>query len=284
MASDTQNIGIATMVPMGNWNATTPYQKLNTVRYNGATYIAKKQNQGFEPTVTQGWQEVWQVQCYDGGSVSPDGVYPQMSVGSATNDGEGNNIAQSIQSLREDFQNESHFRGYLATNAEIQALSGTPNDYAYSAESGTVWIYQTATGWTNSGKPVPDQTTPASNSVPFMDGTASVGTAESYARGDHRHPSDTSKADVASLSTAFTITIPSSRWSSNRATLTVSDNALIGRLAANSNIQFVSSDESAANVINYNIVASSVSNGSITFTRGSSFTGSISGTIIIISF
>lgn len=99
MANNTQPIGIVTMVPMGNWNTNTPYQKLNTVRYNGATYIAKKQNQGFEPTVTQGWQEVWQVQCYDGGDISPDGTYPEMTVGKATNaesaenDGEGNNIA-----------------------------------------------------------------------------------------------------------------------------------------------------------------------------------------------
>lgn len=101
-----------------------------------------------------------------------------------------------IEGLREDIQNESHFRGYLATNAEIQALSGTPNDFAYSAESGTVWIYQTATGWTDSGKPVPDQSVPASNAIPLMDGTGSAGTATEYSKGDHRHPSDVTKADV----------------------------------------------------------------------------------------
>ncbi len=82
----------------------------------------------------------------------------------------------------------------------------------------------------------------------------------------------------------FNITIPSSRWSSNRAVLSASDNSAIGRLTANSNIEFVSSDGSAANVINHNVVASSVSNGTITFTRGGSFTGNITGTIIVISF
>lgn len=117
-----------------------------------------------------------------------DGNYPQMSVGQATNDSTGNNIAQAIQSIREDIQNESHFRGYLATNAEIQALSGTPNDFTYSAESGTVWIYQTETGWTNSNKPVPDQTVPASNTLPLSNGTANSGTSNAYARGDHVHP------------------------------------------------------------------------------------------------
>ena len=35
----------------------------------------------------------------------------------------------------------------------------------------------------------------ASTSTPLMDGTAAVGTELAFARGDHRHPSDTSKAD-----------------------------------------------------------------------------------------
>lgn len=64
--TQTQDLGIVSEVPMGDWNSTTQYQKLNLVRYKGATYIAKKQNQGFEPTVTSGWQENWQVVSYDG--------------------------------------------------------------------------------------------------------------------------------------------------------------------------------------------------------------------------
>lgn len=38
----------------------------------------------------------------------------------------------------------------------------------------------------------------ASTSTPLMDGTAAVGTEAAFARGDHRHPSDTSKQDVIS--------------------------------------------------------------------------------------
>lgn len=38
----------------------------------------------------------------------------------------------------------------------------------------------------------------ASTTSPLMDGTASVGTEMAFARGDHRHPSDTSKQDVIS--------------------------------------------------------------------------------------
>lgn len=37
-----------------------------------------------------------------------------------------------------------------------------------------------------------------SSTLPLMDGTASVGTENAYARGDHVHPSDTSKQDVIS--------------------------------------------------------------------------------------
>jgi len=41
---------------------------------------------------------------------------------------------------------------------------------------------------------VPDGAT-ASTSTPLMDGTAAVGTSTAFARGDHVHPSDTSKVD-----------------------------------------------------------------------------------------
>lgn len=127
-----------------------------------------------------------------------------VAVPKAVADSDGNsisvqfeNVNSELQNLREEQQNESHFRGYVSTNAEVQALNGTPNDYAYSAESGTVWIYHAVTGWGNSEKPVPDQTVPPSSQTPLMNGTASVGTSTSYARGDHRHPSDTSKANLS---------------------------------------------------------------------------------------
>jgi hypothetical protein len=39
----------------------------------------------------------------------------------------------------------------------------------------------------------------ATTTTPLMDGVASVGTELAYARGDHRHPSDTSKANASEL-------------------------------------------------------------------------------------
>ena len=40
----------------------------------------------------------------------------------------------------------------------------------------------------------------ASTTTPLMDGTASVGTELAFARGDHRHPTDTSRASASDLS------------------------------------------------------------------------------------
>lgn len=49
--------------------------------------------------------------------------------------------------------------------------------------------------WVRSEVTVPT----ASDSDPSMDGTASAGTAESYSRGDHVHPTDTTRAAKADV-------------------------------------------------------------------------------------
>lgn len=52
---------------------------------------------------------------------------------------------------------------------------------------------------------VPPGSTPSST-TPLMDGTATVGTENAFARGDHRHPSDTNKADKATTLSGYGIT------------------------------------------------------------------------------
>ena len=105
-----------------------------------------------------------------------------------------------IEGLQQQIREEAHFRGYLSTNAEIQTMDATPNDFAYSAESGTVWLY-TDKGWQNTMNSVPDQLTPASTTTPLMNGEASKGQEEAYARGDHRHPHDSTKVDKTEFDT-----------------------------------------------------------------------------------
>ena len=108
-------------------------------------------------------------------------------------------IKADVEGLQQQINEEAHFRGYLSTNAKVQAMNATPNDFAYSAESGTKWVYDAELGWQDTGTPVPDQLTPASNATPLINGVASAGQSEEYARGDHRHPTDTTRASVEDL-------------------------------------------------------------------------------------
>ena len=111
-------------------------------------------------------------------------------------------IKSDVEGLQKQINEEAHFRGYLANNAKIQALEATPNDFAYSAESGTKWVYDAEDGWIDTGTPVPDQLTPASDAPPLMNGEASAGSENAYARGDHRHPTDTTRASAESVELA----------------------------------------------------------------------------------
>lgn len=106
--------------------------------------------------------------------------------------------ASDIEAIRKDLNEESHFRGYVAENINILSLKATQNDFVYSAESGTKWVYDGKV-WSDTGSPVPDQLTPASDTTPLMNGTASVGAENAYARGDHRHPTDITRASVAEV-------------------------------------------------------------------------------------
>lgn len=55
----------------------------------------------------------------------------------------------------------------------------------------------------------------ASSTTPKMDGTAAVGTELAFARGDHRHPTDTSRAPVASPEFTGTPTAPTASSGTN---------------------------------------------------------------------
>lgn len=109
-------------------------------------------------------------------------------------------IKSDMLSLNDKILSESHFRGYFLENGDFINLTATPNDFAYSAESGTKWIFthsdSGAWKWIDTGIPVPDQLTPASDTLPLMNGTATSGIENAYARGDHRHPTDTTRLSV----------------------------------------------------------------------------------------
>lgn len=52
----TQVLGIVGMVPKGEYNSASYYEKLNIVYYNGLSYIAKKSSNNVEPTNAEYWQ------------------------------------------------------------------------------------------------------------------------------------------------------------------------------------------------------------------------------------
>ncbi|KAA6353429.1 MAG: hypothetical protein EZS28_051044, partial [Streblomastix strix] len=110
----------------------------------------------------------------------------QSSIGGVEQDIDG--LKNDVLTIQQELARQIHFRGYYLLNSVIQNLPNSANgDFAFSAESGTVWMYETS--WYNSGDIVPDQVTPASDVIPsnsIVNGSA--GTSNEYARGDHQHP------------------------------------------------------------------------------------------------
>ncbi|KAA6359573.1 MAG: hypothetical protein EZS28_044900, partial [Streblomastix strix] len=109
----------------------------------------------------------------------------QQSIGTTEQD--ITDIKNDIDTINQELSRQTHFRGYYLLNADIQNLPNSANgDFSFSAESGTVWMYDA--DWYNSGDIVPDQVTPASDATPLSDGTAVAGYSTEYSRGDHVHP------------------------------------------------------------------------------------------------
>ncbi|KAA6371668.1 MAG: hypothetical protein EZS28_032805 [Streblomastix strix] len=110
----------------------------------------------------------------------------QQTLGTATQDIGGSQ--QQINVINDELNRQTHFSGYNLLNTDIQNLPNSANgDFAFSAESGTVWMYDQ--NWYNSGDIVPDKVTPASDATPLVDsGTGVAGTSNEYSRGDHKYP------------------------------------------------------------------------------------------------
>ena len=106
----------------------------------------------------------------------------------------------AIDGLREEVTDAAHFKGFAATSAAVQNIPADINDYCYCVQTGTIWTYE-ENGWTDSGEPYPSDAVPKSTTVPLMDGTAAIGNTNTYADGAHVHPTDTSRASVADLTT-----------------------------------------------------------------------------------
>ncbi|KAA6398675.1 MAG: hypothetical protein EZS28_005801 [Streblomastix strix] len=109
----------------------------------------------------------------------------QQSIGTTEQD--ITDTKNDIDTINQELSRQTHFRGYYLLNTDIQNLPDSAiGDFAFSAESGAVWMYDQ--NWYNSGDIVPDQITPASDANPQPDGTVTAGISSEYSRGDHVHP------------------------------------------------------------------------------------------------
>ena len=86
--------------------------------------------------------------------------------------------------------------------AKVQSSLITETDPFFNASPAATITQQQITQWNNATVVVPTSTTPK------MDAAASVGSENAYARGDHVHPKDTSKADILSPNFSGTPTAP----------------------------------------------------------------------------
>ena len=105
---------------------------------------------------------------------------------------------QSIESIQEAMASTQHFRGYYQTIAEITKLEGHTGDFAYCAEDEFKYVYN-GEQWVKTDEAVPDQTVEKTTILPLMNGTATIGTDNRYAAGNHVHPTDTTRASVEAL-------------------------------------------------------------------------------------
>lgn len=139
------------------------------------------------------------------------------------------NLSNKIETLRQDIDSKSHFRGYLTT-AEIQSLPNPDNgDYAWSSDTLTVWSYN-GSQWVNTGNPVPDQTVPKGETTPLPDAeSGSAGTATSYAAIDHVHP----KSDIYASAEEFSgLNTDYQAFKTNQTTINSSVSNTLQQLAA----------------------------------------------------
>ena len=60
----------------------------------------------------------------------------------------------------------------------------------------------------------------ASNSTPIMDGTAAAGTADTYSRSDHVHPTDTTRAAASDVANLYFTSVACSAMTGDFATVT----------------------------------------------------------------
>ena len=198
---------VATFLDRGVWAPATVYSKMNTFTINGGLYVVVFDHTSgatFDPGANDGLgNDYYQLMIQTPGSSLPSGgAVGQLLVKTTTADyavGWGYTDA-SVVSF------EPSTGSTLTASNVADALEELTSGGAVAA-SGVSYAPSTASGLTSTNvqdaldelgsSGVGDGATP-DDANPGMDGTASPGTSALYSRGDHIHPTDTSRAPLAS--------------------------------------------------------------------------------------
>ena len=135
------NLGNVAIVPKGIWNATQTYEKLNTVTYNGSSYIATKPvSAGILPTNTSYWQMI--ASKGDKGEIGNTGSAATATVGSTSTGAAGTNAVVTNSSSDPtnavfDFTIPQGVKGDAATISVGKVTTGAPNSAASVINTGT---------------------------------------------------------------------------------------------------------------------------------------------------
>ena len=103
------------------------------------------------------------------------------------------------------FSNSSYVFSYIHENICYEVVCDSSSVWTARTHTSVRDVKQNNVSVTTSGVALVSVPT-ATSTTPKMDGTASAGSETTYAKGDHIHPSDTSKADVGHTHTKSDIT------------------------------------------------------------------------------
>lgn len=111
----------------------------------------------------------------------------------------------------------------------------------------------------------------ASTSTPLMDGTASVGESNKFARGDHRHPSDTTKQNLINSSNKLSADFIQD-GNTNKA-YTATEKTKLSNIASGAEVNIVKSVDNTAGTSGINLSLSSAGVLDVTISSGSVASG-----------
>ena len=257
----TQVLGIVSIVPMGDWEPTITYQKLNYVRHSGANYLAKGSSINVEPGEAENWQDSWMLTIYDGSNVTPYGTYPYMTVGTL--------LASELS--------EESLNNYLvvdyAGKSYYAAAGNTVTDKPDGVDAFSMTISMAGDGavmqvlWET-----------ANNNLFVRDSTQTQWVQ--FARIDGTYPGMTVGTALAQIKVPFTIA--STQWT-DALTVVISSGQypLLSNLQDGSFATVIFEEDSAIAVVQNNIAIRSQTVGNITFSCTSKPAEALSGTIII---